>query len=301
MVKKTVSRFLSKIYRQFVFTHEFFRFLLVDRVMIEKDNIILVTGKRGDGKTTVSLKIVMGFDDLQKIEEFYNKEMNIGKEEKVLYKLKDFTSFNIEEDMAFQRKELQRLCRELKRGFILADEAIVNVARRNAMTRANKILHEILTVNRKNYNTIFFCLPSIEDFDVSILQYVTCWIHIDDRGLACVLMPHTKSIFGRKTWDVERMKKIYDKFLEENPRTTTVPYWLFDNFRGYIQFGKLSKSIEEKYLEIANQKKNRNIEEEEDKLNVKKPRLDETKTNLLKDIANKLINVVLPTPAGPTK
>lgn len=282
-------KFSSKIYRRFVFTQNFFRFLLVDRVKIEKDNIILVTGSRGSGKSTIALKIIMGFNDIEKVETYYNLERNIGKEEKKTYKLKEITPFNMEEDMAFQRNELQKLCRETKRGFILADEAVVNVARRQAMSKANKILHEILTINRKNFNTIFFCLPSVEDFDVAILQYITCWVHVEDRGLACVLMPGAKSIFGRKTWDIDKMKKTYDKFLEENPRATTVPYWLFDNFRGYIKFGKLNNDVEEKYLKIAHDKKN--MDTEEDDASVKrKPRLDETTTKLLNEISEKIVS-----------
>ncbi len=174
------------------------------------------------------------------------------------------------------------------RGFILADEAVTNAARRNSMSKPNKILHEVLTINRKNHNTVFFCLPSVEDFDLSILQYITCWIHIDDRGLACVLLPNSKSIFGRKNWDIDKMKKVYDKYLEDNPRATNVPYWLFDNFRGYIKFGKLSKAIEEKYLRIAHEKKNKDNEEGESGKK-KSPRLDENTTKLLKEIASKIM------------
>ena len=284
-------KFASKIYRQFVFTHEFFRFLMVDRVRIKKDNIILITGRRGQGKTTVALKLILGFNDLDKIQEYYNKEINAGKEEKdkVKHKLDKFTSFNMHEDMAFEKKALQDLCRETRMGFILADEAVTAVARRNAMTRSNKLLHEILTINRKNFNTIFFCLPSVEDFDVSILQYITCWIHVDGRGLACVMMPLAQSLFGRKSWDVDKMKKIYDKFIEDNPRTTNVPYWLFDNFRGYIKFSKLSKAIEEKYIKIAHEKKNRDSENNGEEKTIKKPRLDDVKTTLLKELATQII------------
>lgn len=282
-------KFSSKIYRRFIFSQDFFRFLLVDRVFIEKDNIVLITGARGSGKTSYSLRMITGFDNFRKIEEYYNKEANINKKEKILYKLENYTSFVMEEHMAFQRKELQELCRSIKRGFVLADEAIVNVARRNAMSKANKILHEILTINRKNFNTIFFCLPSVEDFDISILQYITIWVHIDSRGLGCVMLPNAKSIFGRKTWDIDKMKKTYDKFLEENPRATQVPYWLFDNFRGYIKFGKLPKSLEERYLDIAHEKKNRDTKEEESN-KIKKPRLDDTKSKLLNEIADNLIS-----------
>lgn len=285
-------KYKSKIYRKFVFSHKFFRFLLLDRVMIEKDNIILVTGFRGQGKTTFALKMILGFTDAKMMEEEYNKELqktSSKDDEEIPYKqLRTFQAFSIEKDMAFQRKELQDLCRNLMRGFILADEAVVNAGRRNSMTKANKILHQIITINRKNYNSVFFCLPSVEDFDVSILQYVSCWVHIDDRGLGAILLPNATSIFGRKSWDVDKMKKTYDKFLDENPRTTQVPYWLFDNFRGYIKFKKLPKGIEEKYLKIAHEKKNAEMEDEDKKAEPKRKFTEEQET-LLNNLTQKLI------------
>lgn len=291
-------KYKSRIYRQFVFTHKFFRFLLLDRVMYEKDNIILVTGPRGGGKTTISLKIILGFGDFGEIEVDYNKELKKsipeGAEDFKPIELKEFKHFSLEKDMAFQRKELQDLCQNLKRGFILADEAVVNASRKNTMTKANKILHQIITINRKNFNTVFFCLPSVEDFDVSILQYVTHWVHIDDRGLAAVLLPNPTSIFGRKKWDIDKMKKIYDKFLEDNPRSTQVPYWLFDNFRGYIKFKKLPKSVEEQYLKIAYEKKNIEIESEEIE---KKPKFTETQESIVNKLVEDLIKGEINDPA----
>jgi len=283
-------KFNARIFNRFKFKQKFFRFLLVDRVMIKKDNLVLITGKRGDGKTTLALKIILGFNDMEKIEKYYNEEVNKKATEKINYKLDIFKPFDLEKDMAFTRKDLQDLCRGNVCGFILADEAIVNAARRNSMTRANKILHEVLTINRKNGNTVFFCLPSIEDFDISMLQYVTHWIHIDDRGIGSVMLPEPKSIFGRKTWDIDKMKKIYDKFKQDNPTMVSVPYWLFNNFRGYITFKALTKNVEKKYLEIANEKKNKDTEEEENiEKKSKSPRISEEKMSLLNEIADKLI------------
>lgn len=282
-------KYKSKIFRQFEFTQQFFRFLLLDRIMIKKDNLVLITGKRGDGKTTMALKIINGFSNIEGLEEYYNKELNKRKEEKKEYKLNNFTPFNLETDMAFTRKGLQDLCKNLTRGFILADEAIVNAARKNTMTKANKLLHEVLTINRKNGNSVFFCLPSIEDFDISMLQYVTHWIHIDDRGLACVLMPEAKSIFGRKTWDVDGMKKTYDKFKEANPTLTSVPYWLFNNFRGYIRFRALTRLVEERYLKLANEKKNAETDIEI-KLKDRAPRIPQEKMDILEALTTKLMS-----------
>ena len=277
----------ARIFRRFVFTHVFFRFLLIDRIEMKKDNIVLVTGKRGSGKSTFAIKMGLGLSDFEQLEEQYNKEMNIKLEDKQIFKLGEYTSFDMDRDIVFTKKGLQDLCQESMHGFIVSDEAIVSTGRRNSMTRANKILHQILTINRKNFNTIFFCLPSIEDFDVSILQYVSCWVHIDDRGLGAVLLPNMPSIFGRKSWDIDKMKKIYDKFLEENQTALQVPYWLFDNFKGYIKFGAMPNAIEERYLELAYEKKNKDTEESND-VKVKIPRIDDTKKTLLKKIAEEL-------------
>jgi len=281
-------KYKSKIFARFEFTQNFFRFLLVDRINLNKDNIVLVTGKRGDGKTSLALKLLLGLNDMEKFSSYYNEEYNRSLENKTEQKLEGFKAFDMEEHLAFTRKKLQELCKGTYKGFIQADEAIVNAARRNSMTKANKVLHEILTINRKNLNTLFFCLPTIEDFDISILQYVTHWIHIDDRGLAAVLLPEAKSIFGRKTWDVDKMKKIYDKFMEENPGITSVPYWLFDNFRGYIRWKALGVRIEERYLKIAHEQKNLDTEEEEKPV-IKRNEMPEEKRTLLEKITTGLL------------
>lgn len=283
-------KYKSRIFNRFEFSHKFLRFLLVDRIVIKKDNLILITGKRGDGKTTLALKLILGFSNFEEIEEQYNKEINRKNEDKENkeVKLVGFKPFVLDKDMAFTRKGLQDLCKNTTRGFILADEAIVNAAKRNSMTKANKILHEVLTINRKNFNTIFFCLPSVEDFDVSILQYVTHWIHIDDRGIACVMLPDSKSIFGRKSWDIDKMKKIFDKFREENPNVVSVPYWLFNNFRGYLRFKALPQAIEEEYLSIANEKKNEDTQDEK-----KKEKPVEVIPDAKKELLNKIVDELL--------
>jgi|GEM_PF-1415402 len=287
-------KYSSKIYRRFRHGHKFFRYLLLDRILNKKDNFVLITGKRGSGKTTLGIKLIMGFTDIKSNEEYYNEEKNalLGDSEKVEYSFNDFTPFNMEKHICFSKKELQTLWKEETMAFILADEAIVNANRRNAMTKDNKILTEIITINRKNYNTVIFCMPSVEDFDLSILQYVSHWIHIDDRGLGAVLLPNPPSLFGRKSWDIDKMKKIYEKFLDSNLSMSSVPYWLFDNFRGYINFKALTAGVERKYNEIATLKKNADSDELELE-NVPKSRrgsLNDEQKEKVEEIVNKMIN-----------
>ena len=204
----------SKIYHKFIFTHQFFRFLLLDRILNKKDNLILVTGKRESGKSTIALKQIMGFSDIESNEKYYNKQKNINLKEldKIEYKLEDFTKFDMEKHMCFGKAELQALWKEERKAFVLADEIIVSASRRQSMTKGNKLIHEIATINRKNFNTIFLLLPSIEDLDLAILQYITHWVHVSQQGLAAVLLPNPPTLFGRGSWEIEQMKKTYEKF-----------------------------------------------------------------------------------------
>lgn len=285
-------RYPSKIYRNFIFTLEFMRFLLIDRIQQDKDNIVLFTGRRGQGKSTLSIKQIISFNDLKKIQEIYNKGINLSNNKREFQekcKTIELQEFNFDRDIVFTTDELQNLCQNSRKGFILADEAVVSVSRRGSMTKINKMLHQILTINRKNNNTIFLCLPSIEDLDVSILQYLTMWIHVEERGKASVFMPSRASVFGRKTWDVDSMKKILDKFIDKNPRVGAPPNWIYENFRGYIGFGKLPKKVEEKYLRLAEEKKNLEAQKTEEK-KVKKDRLGKDKRLILKKIVDDLVN-----------
>ena len=110
------------------------------------------------------------------------------------------------------------------------------------------------------------------------------------------MLPKSSSIFGKKTWDIDKMKKTYEKYLEDNPRATVVPYWLFDNFRGYIRFSKLPNHVEEKYIRIAHEKKNKDVEEEESTMK-RKPRIDEEKMTILKNITDQILKGEITDPA----
>jgi hypothetical protein len=206
--------------------------MLIGRRENEKDNVILVTGARGDGKSTF-----------------------VGK---VLFQFEEFDPYK---SMVYNKEKMFELIKE-KKGFVWADEAVVNAAKGNVMSKANKMLHEIVTINRDNFNIVFFCMPFVEDFDSKILQYVSMWVHIDSRGLGVIMLPSNKGIFGKKNWDIDAMKKIFVEFQKENQGITHVPYWIYPNFRGYITFGKLNKKQDIIVKEIKSLRKNENLEKQ---------------------------------------
>lgn len=175
---------------------------------------------------------------------------------KILFQFDDFDPY---ESMVYNKEAMFRLVKK-KNGYIWADEAVVNAAKGNVMSRANKMLHEIFTINRDNFNIVFFCMPFVEDFDSKILQYVSAWIHIDSRGIGVAMLPSNKGIFGKKNWDLDSMKKIFEEFIKENKTAVHVPYWIYPNFRGYITFGKLQVNQEKIIKEIKALRKNENME-----------------------------------------
>lgn len=250
----------AKIYRWHVTPLKVFRQMLLGRRANQLDNIILITGARGSGKSTMAGKILFGFDD-----------------------------FDPYEQIVYDKESMFKLIKR-KNGYVWADEAVVNAAKGNVMSRANKMLFEMQTINRDNFNIVFFAMPFVEDFDSKILQYCSAWIHIDRRGLAVLLLPMNKGIFGRRNWDLVQMKKIFDEFLKEQKGITHVPYWIYDNFRGYIKFGKLNPRHQEIIDEIKTLRKNENLNAQLDKSVV----IDAKKVeNYAKDAAKKISELVL--------
>ncbi len=222
----------AKIYRWHTTPLKDFKEMLLGRRANELDNMVLITGARGSGKTTF-----------------------VGK---ILFMMDNFDPFK---SMVYTKEAMFKLIKE-KNGYIWADESVVNVAKGNVMTRASKLLFESTTINRDNYNIVFFCMPFIEDFDTKILQYVSAWIHIDTRGLGVLLLPANKGLFGKRNWDVVALKRMYDEFRKENQNLTHVPYWIFENFRGYIKFGKLTKEQDQIVKEIKQLRKNENMDKQ---------------------------------------
>jgi hypothetical protein len=220
----------AKKYHWTIWPLPLFKEMLIGRRANEKDNIILVTGARGEGKSTM-----------------------VGK---ILFQFEDFVPY---ECMVYNKEKMFELVKK-KNGYIWGDEAVVSAAKGNVMSRANKMLHEIFTINRDNFNIVFFCMPFVEDFDSKILQYCSAWIHVDSRGLGVVLLPSNKGIFGKRNWDIDAMKKIFDEFVKENNNCSHVPYWIFPNFRGYVRFGKLPPQQDAIIKEIKAMRKNENME-----------------------------------------
>ncbi len=250
----------AKKYRWFTLPLGTIKEMLIARRSNEKDNMILVTGARGDGKSTF-----------------------VGK---TLFQFEDFDPYKC---IVYSKEAMFKLIKE-KNGYVWGDESVINASKGNVMTKANKLLHEIFTINRDNYNMVFFCMPFVEDFDTKILQYISMWIHIDSRGLGVIMLPSNKGIFGKRNWDVIAMKKIFDEFQKESKGSVHTPYWIYPNFRGYVKFGKLPKEQDQIIKEIKSLRKNENLEKSmKDEVVVEVKELE----NYTKYSAKKLAEIII--------
>lgn len=246
----------AKKYKWHVTSLKDLKDMLLRRRANEFDSMILITGDRGIGKTTFAGKVCFLF------EEFDPWESMVYTKEAMFKRLK------------------------LKNGIIWADEGVINAAKGNVMSRANKLLFEATTINRDNYNIVLFLLPNIEDFDSKILQYCSMWIHIDSRGLGVMLLPANRGLFGKRNWDIKYLQKIYEEFLKNSKGETHTPYWIFPNFRGYIRFGKLTKDQDKTVKEVKSIRKNENLEKEmREEVKVEIKELENTEKYLAKKLA----------------
>jgi len=87
-------KYPQRIFKNVRIPQKEMRNLFLDRNQIKKDNLVIVSGRRGVGKTTLALKLAMGFTDTEKIQENYTKS---GREDI----LNNYTPFNIGKQFGF--------------------------------------------------------------------------------------------------------------------------------------------------------------------------------------------------------
>lgn len=239
-------------FKRFNWSMMLIRNLIKKRVADNYDANIIITGRRGKGKSTWAYKFLYGFED-----------------------------FNPDKEICYTREKMNDLLTE-SGGYAHADEGVVNFSRGNTTTKGNKELYELLTKNRDNNKITTWCIPSIENVDRNILQYCCMWIHVENRGTAVVFLPQESSIFEKDKWNIDSMKKQYDDFLKKAKPKDKFAYWKFPIFRGWIKFGDLPKYQREKVEEIKKRDKNLNTKKkEEEKIGIPNNSFDlEIKTPL---------------------
>jgi hypothetical protein len=193
-----------------------------------------VSGKRGDGKSTLLFKI---FNSWSK------------------------TGFNQEEHQEYSQQKIIELLSSQKFGFCWDDEAINSGYKRDFQKTGQKNLIKIITNYRDNFNIYGSALPFFYSLDKDLRELMFMHIHIIERGIAVILIPLQDQIHSQDPWDTKRNQDIEKQEyarIERNPELK-FRYHRFTTFAGYLYFGDMTDKQRKLYEEIKSRKRQENF------------------------------------------
>ena len=203
---------------------------LRQRQLNKYDVYIGVSGKRGDGKSTILFKI-------------FNSFKKYG--------------FNQEKHQEYSRDKIISLLANNQFSFCWDDEAINSGYKRDFQHKGQKDMIKIITNYRDNFNINGSAIPFFYSLDRDLRELIFLHIHVKERGIAVLLMPLETSIHSTDPWDTKNNIKIEQ---QENARLKRNPnskfrYHRFTTFAGYLYFGPMTDKQERIYLEIKKRKR----------------------------------------------
>jgi len=189
-----------------------------------------VSGKRGNGKSTLLFKIFKAFKKV---------------------------GFKQSKHQVYSRDDVMKLLSSQKFGFCWDDEAINSGYKRDFQTQGQKDLIKLITNYRDNFNIYASALPFFYSLDKDLRELIFIHIHIIERGVAVILMPLEDQIHMKDPWDSMMNIKIEQK---ENKRIENNPdlqfrYHKLTTFAGYLYFGEMTKREEATYRKIKQVKR----------------------------------------------
>lgn len=189
-----------------------------------------VSGKRGNGKSTVIFKIFRT----------WRKE-----------------GFRQKKHQVYSQDDVIELLSTQEFGFCWDDEAINSGYKRDFQKTGQKILIKIITNYRDNFNVYASALPFFYSLDKDLRELLFMHIHVIERGVAVILMPLEDQIHESDPWDTKYNQKIEaqeNKRIQENPKLK-FRYDRFSTFAGYLFFGPMTKKQEAFYKAIKKKKR----------------------------------------------
>lgn len=193
-----------------------------------------VSGKRGNGKSTLLFKI---FNSFKK------------------------SGFNQQKHQVYSQEDVIKLLATQEFSFCWDDEAVNSGYKRDFQAAGQKNLIKIVTNFRDSHNIYASALPFFYSLDKDLRELIFCHIHIIERGLAVILLPLTNQIHESDPWDTARNIKIERKEhdrMKKNPELT-FRYNKLSTFAGYLYFGPMSDKQETIYKAIKKAKRAKNF------------------------------------------
>jgi hypothetical protein len=199
------------------------------------DANIVVSGARGNGKSTLLFK-------------FFSR----------------FPQFKPWINQVYSRKDVMALIEKSRQGCIFDDEAIRTGYKRNFYETDQKLLIQMLNMYRDNFNIYGLAVPNFYNLDKDLRDLIKIHLHVINRGLAVVHIPNEGNLYSDDLWDIKYNKKVEERWakLKQKKPDFSPKYNRLTTFRGYLEFGDLTKHQRALYEEIKRTKRKRVYEEE---------------------------------------
>ncbi len=198
------------------------------RQMNKFDANVVVSGSRGDGKSTIINKI--------------------------LFRIKGFKP---KKHQVYSRSDVIDLLQNQEFGFCWDDEAINSGYKRNFYSKAQQELIKIVTAYRDNFNIYFSAIPNFYSLDKDLRDLMFMHIYILERGVGVIFMPVRDSIHSLDSWDTKnnaKKEEVWQLKKAKDP-SFVFPYHRLSTFAGYIYFSDLTKKQRERYEAIKKEKR----------------------------------------------
>ncbi len=210
--------------------------VLKERQLNKFDCDFGVSGKRGDGKSTMLYKI---FNSFRK------------------------QGFKQKKHQVYSQKDVIDLLSNQEFSYCWDDEAINSGYKRDFAKVGQKILIKIITNYRDNFNIYGSALPFFYNLDKALRELMFMHIHIIERGVAIILLPLSDQIHSQDPWDTKNNIKVEEKeyrLMRNNPEHK-FRYHKLSTFAGFLYFGPMTKKQEERYKLLKKEKRRRSFED----------------------------------------
>lgn len=200
------------------------------------DANLVISGNRGDGKSTLIDKIFLRF-----------------------------TQFNNWKHQVYSRDQVINLLKNQQYGLCWDDEAINTGYKRDFQNKGQQELIKMVTMYRDNFNVYASAIPSFFSLDKDLRDLVFLHIHVIERGIAIIHMPLQGRLYSQDRWDTKNNAKIEQRWVSKSKKNPDFkpPYSKLSTFKGYLFFKDLTDKQKELYLNVKKTKRDilYNIEE----------------------------------------
>lgn len=254
----------SKKFKDYQVSYKALWGAIIRRLKLKRDAFILITGKTGNGKSTLVGKMNFRFAE-------HEENFILENGEKM---------FNPEKHYIIDGDEFAYKMITEQGSSLWYDEAREGSNRQGWYDKVNKAIKQRKNTNRKLFNVYWFCMPVETEFDPKLAAHLTCWIWVKKRTgnkALCEVYIANNQRKGGRGLDIDAIIKREDKWAKENPKRVSVDPTIHPEYCGRIVFAPYTKEEEKRYNELVKLKSatGKYTEEELEKFGLETKKTDE--------------------------